>query len=76
MERRGRGRPRRGASRAVRRAGGEALQPSSGTRRPKRLPQAGAEEASEAPQAAVSKEPMKEKTPRGDWALTVHQLRR
>lgn len=31
----GRGRPRRGAAKAVRRAGGEAVQPSSGTRRPK-----------------------------------------
>jgi hypothetical protein len=32
------------------------------------LPQAGAEETSEAPQAAASKEPMKQKTPRVNWA--------
>ncbi len=31
-------------------------------------PQAGEEETSVAPQAAASKEPMKEGTPRGDWA--------
>jgi hypothetical protein len=32
------------------------------------LPQARAEETSVAPQAAASKEPMKDKTLRGDWA--------
>jgi hypothetical protein len=32
------------------------------------LPRAGEEETSVAPQAAASKEPLKEKTPRGDWA--------
>jgi hypothetical protein len=32
------------------------------------LPQAGAEEASEAPQAAAGKERMKERPPRVDWA--------
>ncbi len=32
------------------------------------LPQAGAEETSVAPQAAASKEPMKQKTPRVNWA--------
>jgi len=36
--------------------------------RPFLVPQAGAEEASEAPQAAVRKERMKERTPRVDWA--------
>ncbi|WNG19121.1 hypothetical protein F0U63_33925 [Cystobacter fuscus] len=36
--------------------------------RPFLVPQVGAEEASVAPQAAASKEPIKEKTPRGDWA--------
>ncbi|EPX62791.1 ATP-dependent helicase HrpA [Cystobacter fuscus DSM 2262] len=39
---------------------------SMGRGRP--LPQAGAEERSVTPQAAASTEPMKEKTPRGDWA--------
>jgi hypothetical protein len=33
-----------------------------------RFPQAGAEEASVAPEAAASKEPKKEMTPRVDWA--------
>ena len=32
------------------------------------FPQAGAEERNEAPQAAASKEPLKERTPRVDWA--------
>jgi hypothetical protein len=32
------------------------------------LPQAGAEEGNEAPQAEASKEPLKERTPRLDWA--------
>jgi hypothetical protein len=36
--------------------------------RPFLVPQAGEEETSVAPQAAASKEPMKEKTPRVDWA--------
>jgi hypothetical protein len=36
--------------------------------RPFLLPQAGAEETSVAPQAAASKEPMKQKTPRVNWA--------
>ncbi|WP_158621697.1 transposase [Corallococcus aberystwythensis] len=36
--------------------------------RPFLVPQAGAEEASEAPQAAVRKERMKQRTPRVDWA--------
>jgi hypothetical protein len=41
--------------------------------RPFLVPQAGEEEASVAPQAAVSKEPMKEKTPRGDWAKLLRR---
>jgi hypothetical protein len=36
--------------------------------RPFLVPQAGEEETSVAPQAAASKEALKEKTPRGDWA--------
>ncbi len=36
--------------------------------RPFLVPRAGEEETSVAPQAAASKEPLKEKTPRGDWA--------
>jgi hypothetical protein len=37
------------------------------------LPQAGAEETSVAPQAAASKEPMKEKKPRGDFRRVAQQ---
>ena len=37
------------------------------------LPQAGAEEASVAPEAAASKEPKKERTPREDWATLLRR---
>jgi hypothetical protein len=41
--------------------------------RPFLVPQAGGEEASVAPEAAASKEPKKERTPRVDWAQLLRR---